>query len=286
VCFSKLKVSVNGNRAKLGIFPNFKHFAAHFVLPSFKFYFMLSMLLISAGLIVVFMTAVWLLSLYKQDMSIVDGFWGLGFIAVTHHWFFRLDDITPKQFIIAYLITLWGLRLAVYIFYRNIGKGEDPRYVAFRNDWKENTWYISFYKVFMLQGFLQFVLLLPIIFIMYNGDEKLSVPSSDRARTAICCRGSRGSLETSRGTRRRSCSTASRRRRPRRTRRVTPESRERPPRRPTLPRRRPRSAEGPKRSGRRRSPRPLPRRASRPRGRRGLRPPCRRTRDRRWWRRP
>ena len=100
------------------------------------------------------MTAVWLLSLYKQDMSIVDGFWGLGFIAVTHHWFFRLDDITPKQFIIAYLITLWGLRLAVYIFYRNRGKGEDPRYVAFRNDWKEKTWYISFYKVFMLQGFL------------------------------------------------------------------------------------------------------------------------------------
>ncbi|HRF75256.1 MAG TPA: DUF1295 domain-containing protein [Chitinophagales bacterium] len=136
---------------------------------------MLSMLLISAGLIAVFMTAVWLLSLYKQDMSLVDGFWGLGFVAVTHHWFFRLDEITPKQFVIAYLITLWGLRLAVYIFYRNRGKGEDPRYVAFRNDWKEKTWYISFYKVFMLQGFLQFVLLLPIIFIMYNGDEKLSV---------------------------------------------------------------------------------------------------------------
>ena len=97
---------------KLGNIPNLARLP--FTL-TFKCYFMLSMLLISAGLIVVFMTAVWLLSLYKQDMSIVDGFWGLGFIAVTHHWFFRLDDITPKQFIIAYLITLWGLRLAVYI---------------------------------------------------------------------------------------------------------------------------------------------------------------------------
>ena len=132
-------------------------------------------LLVSACLIVVFMTAVWLFSLYKQDMSVVDGFWGLGFLAVAHHWFFRLEDIEPRQFVIVYLVTLWGLRLAIYIFYRNRGKGEDPRYVAFRNDWKEKTWYISYYKVFLLQGFLQFVILLPVLFVIYSGDGKLNV---------------------------------------------------------------------------------------------------------------
>lgn len=136
---------------------------------------MLTTLLISAALIVVFMTAVWLFSLYRNDMSVVDGFWGIGFVAVTHHWFFRLGDIEPRQFVMAYLITLWGLRLAIYIFYRNRGKGEDPRYVAFRDNWKEKTWFISYYKVFLLQGFLQLVIVLPVLITMYNGSGKLSL---------------------------------------------------------------------------------------------------------------
>lgn len=130
--------------------------------------------LTSAILILVFMTAVWLYSIYRKDMSIVDGFWGLGFMAVTHHWFFRLDEISPRQFVIAYLVTLWGLRLAIHIFYRNFGKGEDPRYVAFRKEWREKTVWISFYKVFMLQGGLMLVISLPIIGIMFSGDQTFS----------------------------------------------------------------------------------------------------------------
>jgi len=114
------------------------------------------------------MTAAWLFSLYKKDMSVVDGFWGLGFIAVTLHWFSRLSDIEPRQFIITYLIVLWGLRLAIYIFYRSRGKAEDPRYVAFRDDWKEKTWYISYFKVFLLQGVLQLIIVLPVLVIMHN----------------------------------------------------------------------------------------------------------------------
>ena len=130
--------------------------------------------LTSAILILVFMTAVWLYSIYRKDMSIVDGFWGLGFMAVAHHWLFRLEEISPRQFVIAYLVTLWGLRLAIHIFYRNFGKGEDPRYVAFRIDWGEKTVWISFYKVFMLQGALMLVISLPIIGIMFSRDQTFS----------------------------------------------------------------------------------------------------------------
>ncbi len=131
-------------------------------------------ILTSVILIVVFMTAVWLYSIFKKDMSIVDGFWGLGFLAVTHHWFFRLDDISPRQIVIAYLVTLWGIRLALHIFYRNFGKPEDPRYVAFRDDWGDKTIFKSFYKVFMLQGGLMLVIAMPIIAVMYSGDATFS----------------------------------------------------------------------------------------------------------------
>ncbi len=133
-------------------------------------------LIISSGLIIIiFMTAVWLLSIYKNDMSIVDGFWGLGFIVITHFWFFRLEEIYPKQFIVTYLITLWGLRLATHIFFRNWNKPEDPRYVAFRTNWKEKTWWISFYKVFILQGGLMLVISLSIISIMFDSGGYLSL---------------------------------------------------------------------------------------------------------------
>ena len=100
--------------------------------------------LTSAILILVFMTAVWLYSIYRKDMSIVDGFWGLGFMAVAHHWLFRLEEISPRQF------------------------------VAFRIDWGEKTVWISFYKVFMLQGALMLVISLPIIGIMFSRDQTFS----------------------------------------------------------------------------------------------------------------
>jgi steroid 5-alpha reductase family enzyme len=129
---------------------------------------------ISALLALIIMTFVWMLSLVKKDMSIVDWFWGLGFIAITMHFAYRLDDLQPKQFLVSYLVTLWGLRLAIHIFIRNRGKGEDPRYQAFRANWKENTWWISFFKVFMLQGVLMLVISLSVINIMYDSGDYLS----------------------------------------------------------------------------------------------------------------
>lgn len=124
---------------------------------------MVEMIAISAGIAAIFMTCVWVFSLWKKDMSVVDAFWGLGFIAIAHHWFFRLEEATLRQFAVVYLVSLWGLRLAAHIFIRSKGKPEDSRYTAFRADWKENTWWISYFKVFLLQGGLTLVIALPVI---------------------------------------------------------------------------------------------------------------------------
>lgn len=129
---------------------------------------------IAALLITIIMCIVWLLSLLKRDMSIVDGFWGLGFIAVACHFAYRLNDLQPKQFLVTYLVCLWGMRLAIHIFYRNMGKGEDPRYQTFRKDWKENTWWISLFKVFLLQGVLMLVISLSVLNVMTESADYLS----------------------------------------------------------------------------------------------------------------
>ncbi len=133
------------------------------------------MVLISALIIIAFMTFVWVLSVLRKDMSIVDGFWGLGFLAVALHWFYRLEMRDSRQILFILLLAVWGIRLAVHIFYRNAGKGEDPRYVAFRNNWRENTWWVSFFKVFMLQGGLMLVISLSGLGILSENNPDLTL---------------------------------------------------------------------------------------------------------------
>ena len=68
-----------------------------------------------------------------------------------------------RKWLITILITLWGLRLALYIFWRNHGKGEDYRYQKFRDDAGPGWWWQSFFKVFLLQGVLITIISTPLL---------------------------------------------------------------------------------------------------------------------------
>lgn len=54
----------------------------------------------------------------------------------------------------AALVTLWGLRLTLHIGFRNWGKPEDFRYAKWREENGARWRWISFFKVFLLQGLL------------------------------------------------------------------------------------------------------------------------------------
>ena len=96
---------------------------------------MSSILLGSALLVLVFVSVVWILSVLAKDMSIVDIAWGLGFAALVIFQWVRWAPASPRSFLVGYLILIWGLRLAVFLAIRNLRKGEDPRYAAWRRDW-------------------------------------------------------------------------------------------------------------------------------------------------------
>jgi steroid 5-alpha reductase family enzyme len=100
------------------------------------------------------MFAVWILSLIKRDASIVDVFWGLGFVVVAWLTFLRADGYLGRKVLITVLTTLWGLRLALYILIRNWGHGEDRRYQAWRAQYGARFWWVSLFTVFGLQGVL------------------------------------------------------------------------------------------------------------------------------------
>ena len=105
-------------------------------------------------------TLLWILSLIVKDSSIVDIFWGSGFVIMVWFYLFSLgnDFFTVRNMVFASLVSIWGLRLTIYLGYRNIGKPEDYRYQNFRKEGGKNYWWISYFRVFILQGFILFVI--------------------------------------------------------------------------------------------------------------------------------
>ena len=66
-----------------------------------------------------FMYGLWLLSLVKKNASIVDVFWGLGFILIAWLTFSKADGYPARQLLLVLLTTIWGLRLSGHILVRN-----------------------------------------------------------------------------------------------------------------------------------------------------------------------
>ena len=108
------------------------------------------------------MLCVWLLSLVRKDASIVDTFWGLGFVLIAAVCCAIGEGYETRRILITALSAVWGLRLASHIFWRNKGKGEDFRYRAMRARHGKRFSVVSLYSVFLLQGLLMWVISLPL----------------------------------------------------------------------------------------------------------------------------
>lgn len=125
-------------------------------------------LLYSAIAIAVVMVSTWIVSVIVKNASIVDIVWGLGFVVVSWVLVLTVDGDRGRQFLLAILVSLWGLRLSGYLFRRNHGKGEDWRYVAMRKRWGSRFPLVSLVTVFCLQGVVMWLVSLPVQ--IGNGD--------------------------------------------------------------------------------------------------------------------
>jgi len=117
----------------------------------------------------------YLLALRLKDNSIVDIGWGIGFIIVALATLIDGETFYPRQLLITAIIIVWGLRLAIYIFIRNRGKGEDFRYKAWRKEWGKTIYWRSYLQVFMLQGAIMFVIALPVMQINSSASAELGI---------------------------------------------------------------------------------------------------------------
>jgi len=117
----------------------------------------------------VLVTLLWIWSVLIKNVSIVDVFWGFGFVVVNAFYVFSLKEINPRNWLLLVLVSIWGLRLTIYLAVRNIGKGEDFRYQQFRKDYGEKRyWWFSYFQVFLLQGVLILIISLPLLGVHSN----------------------------------------------------------------------------------------------------------------------
>ncbi len=125
----------------------------------------------TAGTTLVAVLGLWLASIPLRDVSIIDMafaalIWGLVLVA----WR-QADASGPVPTLIVALVSIWALRMTVYLVRRNWGHGEDPRYTRLRS-WVPAGWpfhRLALRQVFLLQGVVIWVLTLPQQIAMVTG---------------------------------------------------------------------------------------------------------------------
>lgn len=105
------------------------------------------------------------IALLRKRNDVADVAWGLGFVLMAWASFALSHDSGARGVLAGVLVGLWGLRLAWHISSRNKGKAEDYRYQAWREQW--GKWFLirSYAQVYLLQGALLFLVVLPVLLI-------------------------------------------------------------------------------------------------------------------------
>ncbi len=126
---------------------------------------MTKIFLLTGGAVLLYMTGWFIAARVRDRNDIADVAWGLGFILAALVSLAAAGEYSPRALLVTGLVAVWGLRLAAHIHFRNRGKGEDPRYRKWREEWGSAFVLRSFLQVFMLQGVLLLLVAAPVTYV-------------------------------------------------------------------------------------------------------------------------
>ena len=110
-----------------------------------------------------YMTFWFIFSLIRERNDIADVAWGLGFVFLAWSSFYISFDPEITNILVNILVTVWGARLSYHIYLRYRKGGEDYRYLKYRETWGKSFYVRSYLQIYLLQGFLLFVIATPIL---------------------------------------------------------------------------------------------------------------------------
>jgi steroid 5-alpha reductase family enzyme len=131
---------------------------------------LITLLIIS---VLIFVHIFFFLAVVRKNFSVIDIGWGLGIALIASISYLQNTQSTSDTLLL-FMTLIWGLRLTFFIFFRAKGKGEDPRYTKFRNEWMPHPNLNAYFKVYIFQGLLMLIVSLPISFSMSLGKQEFS----------------------------------------------------------------------------------------------------------------
>lgn len=137
---------------------------------------MLDLYLYAATVLGGVLLSLWIISILIGRVSFIDAFWGVGFVVVAWASASQLVEIGPMQTVVLALVTLWGLRLGLYLLRRFLRDGEDSRYVRMTKGKAGVSRHIfTLWFVFGLQGVLMLVISAPLVSAMAQPSAQLDL---------------------------------------------------------------------------------------------------------------
>lgn len=132
---------------------------------------LLEQLQLIGGIVGAFVSLLFVLSVIIKRNDIADIAWGIGIFTVALASYVTTDERSALLGTLLVLAALWGGRLSLRIFLRNIKKSEDYRYKKWRDEWGKWFYPRSYLQVYLLQGALMIVVGYSFVHVsVYAGD--------------------------------------------------------------------------------------------------------------------
>jgi len=123
----------------------------------------------SALFLLIYLILAFVVGTIKKNNGLMDIFYGPGYfvVAISSLMLYLIinNELDIRKMLIVSLVSIWALRLAIYVFIRNRGKPEDYRYQAMRRRWGNNIILKSFIRIYMFQGLVIFIIAFPVWFV-------------------------------------------------------------------------------------------------------------------------
>lgn len=127
------------------------------------------------------MTLFWFWGKTRNNYAVIDVGWGLVILFILWTYYLVKNQFTIEwgSLILVLLISIWGLRLSIFLFLTRIlpGHSEDKRYNSFRKDYGEKVHQKFFTNVFLFQGLLALLLTAPFLVVFLTDNKDITAIS-------------------------------------------------------------------------------------------------------------
>jgi steroid 5-alpha reductase family enzyme len=107
-------------------------------------------------------TVAWVMATIRRNVGLVDIFWSLFFVAGAVMYVAAIPNVEARALLVFAVVTIWSLRLSIYLAARNWNAPEDHRYRAIRERNQPGFAWKSWYLVFGMQAVLAWLISAPL----------------------------------------------------------------------------------------------------------------------------